>query len=256
MKKRFAEIMTRMAVIGMSALGMVMAGCGKQEMTDVVEESGSETILALSENEGQKESIYKEAMNNLNERGILPDGEYAYVKTADVTDALPNQSVLYDIDKDGVDELMISVGGTCMADTCLYIFQYNEESRQFFRELAVWPAVHFYSNGLAVIFASHNHGYSCNPDFWPYDICQYHLSDAEWQKIFEVDAWEKEYYPVDYDGNVFPDEADMDYDGMVYRITKKDEDEVTILDGNEYEAWLSELIGNAEVMELSWTQSD
>lgn len=234
LKKRSIKI-----IMGILTVGIWLAGCGNKE---------------TEEAEGMMQGHYDAAVENLIKKGILPDGQDAYVGHAE--DAWPNHMALSDIDGDGKEELLLSIGGTCMADTCLYIFQYDEGSGEFRRELAVWPRVDFYTNGLVVEEASHNHGMSGNDDFWPYSVSCYDSDTDLYQTIFEVDGWEKEYRPTDYDGNAFPDEMDIDGDGFVYRITEKSEDELTILDNTDYEAWFENLIGDAGIIQIAFIELD
>lgn len=256
LKRQCIKIIAGMLIAGTLAAGCENANVENEDFTGSLETIITEvTEIAepeVSDDEWIMLEQYKDALENLNKNGILPDGQDAYVGY--VKDAWPNKAALCDIDGDGQDELILSVGGTCMADCCLYVFQYDGESETFQCELAVWPCVSFYTNGVVVEQASHNHGLSYNVDFWPYSVICYDFNTDLYQRLFEVDGWEKEYYPVDYDGNDFPDEADADGDGFLYRITDENDDKLTILDGSDYEIWFDNLIGDAKEIQIPFIE--
>ena len=144
-----------------------------------------------------------------------------------------------------------------MADMGYYVYQFDEsldDMYQFRQELVVWPSATFYSNGIIIAECSHNHGYSDNGEFWPYYIYDYSGEPDEYVKLWEVDAWEKRLYEKDYQGVKFPDNIDIDGDGMVYRISVEETGELMLMDGADYKDWVSEQIEDGEEIEIVWRE--
>jgi len=67
-----------------------------------------------------------------------------------------------------------------------------------------------------------------------------------------VDSWEKAYYGETVREESFPTEVDADGDGIVYYCMDNEFEYVNPLDGAEYEAWYSELLQGAELVELEY----
>ena len=197
---------------------------------------------------------YIKAIDSLINDRLLPDGQAAYVGDGEVD---RNRVAFMDIDQDGRKEFLLDIGGTCMGDMGIYVYQLNEsldEDNRFGRELAAWFDAKFYTNGLAVEQASHNHGYSDLPDFWPYSVAKYDAKADAYKDIWDVDAWEKERCEKDRRGTLFPDDIDTDGDGVVYRITNMETEELIMLDKEEYHSWGNSLLQSAEVIKIPWVQ--
>ena len=195
---------------------------------------------------------YIKAIDRLINDRLLPDGQEAYVGEGK---GAGNKAVFMDIDQDGRKELLLDIGGTCMADMGIYVYQLNEslgEANQFGRELVAWFDTDFYTNGLAVEQASHNHGYSDLPDFWPCSVAKYDAKADAYKDIWDVDAWEKSRREEDRDGNPFPDDIDTDGDGVVYRITNMETGELIMMDKEDYQFWCSSLLQGAEMIKIPW----
>ena len=69
--------------------------------------------------------IYLNAVEELENTGYLPNGDYCYVDNGTGFEkqkelAYPNEFVIYDINDDGIDELLIGIEGTCNSDSAQY----------------------------------------------------------------------------------------------------------------------------------------
>ncbi len=229
----------------------------RSETTDFWSTAGMEVWMETFAPELESNIFYVAALNRLENAGILPDGSEAYVSEGE---ASGNRVAFQDVDMDGQNELLLDIGGTCMADMGIYVYQYDESlddldnALKFRRELVVWFEQTFYSNGIVIAKWSHNHGYSDTDKFWPYDVYSYSNEIDEYVKMWNVDAWEKRRREVDYDGKAFPDSVDTDKDGMVYRICAEETGELTLLDSAEYTEWLEELLKEAEEIPILWKE--
>lgn len=200
---------------------------------------------------------YMEALQNLEENGVLPDGKFAYAVN-NFKDVMLNSNhvALEDVDMDGLEELIISIGGTCAADMVLYVYQYQEDTDGFRRELATLPSMQFYSkfysNGNVITYASHNNGYSgIDVDFWPYYLYCYDSDADEYRQEVSVYAWERLYQPEIYGGKAFPDNIDKDENGLVYLLYEEEEGEPEILDDTEYAKWYQKQVGDTEQIDIT-----
>lgn len=175
--------------------------------------------------------------------GILPDG--TVLDWIDTESAAKNDFILYDVDSDGQEELLLYWGNASMAGMGLYVFGYADG--EVYEELHAFPMAVFYDNGIVEELWSHNHGLAGNTDFWPYSI---HLYDAEsdiYQTVGAADAWSLEQPAA---AEEFPTNIDTDGDGMVYFLLPADWDgsysSSYLADGAEYEAWRNSYLNGAE----------
>jgi len=204
--------------------------------------------------EGNESIYYVKALENLQINRLLPDGKEAYISEGNV---FGNSMAFRDVDMDGRKELILNIAGTCIGDMGLYVYQLDEGSGEKFlfrQELAIWPDATFYSNGLVMAMWSHNHGYSANDEFWPFDIYAYEKEADTYVKRWNVDAWEKQVKEVDYNGTEFPDDIDLDGDGMVYRMLSEETNELLLMDKADYEEWFAERIEGAEKISINWNR--
>ncbi len=139
------------------------AGKEKQQDEDgIADEMSPEEKLVLER--------YQEAVTKLAEENVFPNGQLAepYVFVGEQAN---NYYKIIDIDRDGRQELIIHYpDASCMAAMSYYIFEYDTESGQFHQELAEFPAVQIFENGILIAKSSHNHGKSNLDDFWPYTV--------------------------------------------------------------------------------------
>ena len=118
--------------------------------------------------------IYLNAVEKLENTGYLPNGDYCYVDNGIGFEkqkelAYPDEYIIYDINDDGIDELLIGVGGTCNSDSAQYIYRFSEKKEEFELLFDYYYGCRFYENGLIYAPASHS-GYTYNDDFWPYEV--------------------------------------------------------------------------------------
>jgi hypothetical protein len=160
-----------------------------------------------------------------------------------------DEFAVFDVDKDGTDELIFLHTATCMAGMVGYVYGVDENG-ELYEKLGSAPFMHFYSNGLITVDDSHNQGVSGS--FWPHSVCQYNAETGVYEWIYYVSAWDKEEFPENYYTNEkFPDEADTSGSGFVYYIyeTKPEDDgrgEPDPVDVTVYDEWYDTLFGSAK----------
>ena len=112
---------------------------------------------------------YLNAVEKLENTGYLPNGDYCYVDNGTGFEkqkelAYPNEFVIYDINDDGIDELLIGIEGTCNSDSAQYIYRFSEKKEELELLFDYYYGCRFYENGLIYAPASHS-GYTYNDDF-------------------------------------------------------------------------------------------
>ena len=208
----------------------------------------NEVVLVADE---FRKAAYTEALERIAQEHISPDNQEW--SATGIT-----QFAVYDIDFDGREELMLFRDDGSMAGMGFYIYDYNEKKNMLYQELAVFPSLKFYDNGMVEAMASHNHGMApgyVDEDFWPYSLYQYNPKTDVYDYVLNVDAWEKMYSEKAWTGEVFPDKADFDGDGILYYIMTDGEynyDEP--VDGAEYRKWRASILGELLQLDIPFIQ--
>lgn len=147
-----------------------------------------------------------------------------------------DQFAVFDVDGDGRDELILTYTDTTMAEMGASIYDYDAEQDCLVQELAAFPMLTFYDNGVIQADWSHNQGLA--GDFWPYTLYQYDKDADYYNPVGMVDAWEGTMFPEDFEGNPFPEDVDVSHSGYVYYIMDYGNYETDHpVDQAEYEAW-------------------
>lgn len=160
-----------------------------------------------------------------------------------------NHFALCDVNGDGKDELIVQFVTAPMAGNIETVYSYHEEDNTLHKILAVFPAMTYYSNGLVKEDWSHGSALA-GEEYWPYNLYQYNAETREYELIAEVNMWSKSVDTVDYKGDSFPTDIDAENAGTVFILTQ---DNTTVtLSKSDYEAWLSDVMGNAKEMQISY----
>ncbi len=198
------------------------------------------------------EAIYMEAVERLAKEHIFPNGEQA--DPYETNGATENYYKILDVDEDGRQELIINYpNASAMATMAYYIFDYDMEKGEFYEELVEWPAVTIYDNGIILAEASHNHGRSNLDDFWPYYVHQYDEESDTYKLVAQVDAWQYIRFEGAEPDADFPQEKDINGDGVVYYLPDENTFEPeTIMDNEEYHQWFLKLTEGAQKIEIEY----
>lgn len=216
-----------------------------RQIEDVRSQKRTETS-ELSEEE--RMAAYRSVLENVFYYQDFPDGlDRGY-------DGLSlNKYAIFDIDFDGNKELIIAYTSTYMAGMETLIYDFDEETGTAFEEFSEFPSLTFYTNGVIVANASHNHGRaSSSEDFWPYTLYKYNEATDTYLQIAMVDAWASSYADM-VGGESFPKETDADNDGMVYYIMTGGEYVLeTPIDNAEYLQWWDSYVGEAHKIRIPY----
>ena len=184
---------------------------------------------------------YQDVLFDLLYESKLPDDSESEV----VYPITLNRFTICDVDFDGKDELMILHSATYSAQTRTYILEYRPETGTLYEEAVIYPGFRVFENGILTAVSLYNHSNAAREGraLWPYSLYQYDAENDTYEFLFEISAWDKYYHPAH-----FPEDADKDGDGMVYRFTA----DGIWQDGAAYEAWFAETFGKLKEGDMSW----
>lgn len=189
--------------------------------------------------------IYQEALSAFLYNELWPDGREV-VYDHKYHDFTRNQFVVYDIDGDGREELMISFNNTYTYAQTLEIYEYDERSGEMRQELIEYPNCVFYDNGYIWVGASHNQSPS---DFWPFSLLEYDDDSDTYVYVGSAYAIDKK-----YDTANFPDSVDKNGNGRVYYYSESQNygADTEPVDDAIYEEWFDSCVGNAKELDIPW----
>ena len=253
MKKRTISIL---AAVMAAAL---LWGCAPQQ--DTVETTVSiihrettaptvppETTLPTTQPEETSEA-FRAALKTIHDELIFPGlPDSAKIELWEPGTIEDEQFAILDVDGDGAEELLVSVSNTYMAGMCEVIYGYDAKSDSVRVEAQVFPGVTYYP-GMKQVPSSHNQGHAGDV-LWPYSVMTYDPTEDSYKLTYYVDAWSREISETDYEGNPYPEDIDTDRDGYVYLITENDQQ--SILNRADFEAWEAELFAGKEPLNVPW----
>lgn len=197
-------------------------------------------------------AAYIEAVKKLVNDNVYPDGTETGFVEDDLYgygDMSENKYAIADVDADGRDELIISFVTAPMAGELEMVCSYDEATGSLKTELAAFPAVTYYTKGIAKAEDSHNQGWA-GDRLWPYALYCYNTKTGEYELTYSIDAWDKNLASEDYEGNPYPADIDKDGDGYVVEMIQNGESKyISVAD---YEAWLKDTLGDVEELKIDF----
>ena len=202
--------------------------------------SMSDPATAVAETDLAAEK-YLDVLEGIYYDSVLPDGQRLEPYT-EYFEESPNEFAIFDIDGDGRDELIIRYINTYTAGMFGVVYGYDSTENRLTTQLLEFPALSFYPNGTVEAGWSHNQGLAGR--FWPCTLYQYDSTSDSYFPIAFVDAWDREFFETDFDGNPFPNDADPNGDNIVYYIyLYGQQEEPAPVSQQEFDAWYHEMIG-------------
>lgn len=213
--------------------------------------SETETTPALPPEQQELYSAYQNALTNLLDHSVLPDGKSTNTKA----DFFSIQNV----DEEETEELILAWTTTSSFGNIFHVYQYDIATDTFHVKWNKSSSVKLYDKGTVLIPVPVNYGLSSTDEFYPYGIYQYQNDKNAYTFQAYVDAWQKSYLSADYDGNPYPSNIDTENAGMVYCISYCREGDDYVNDYNysqsQYDQFCDENFGmqitTDHMMELS-----
>lgn len=231
----------------------------KEDAPSVTEVIKSETERGTDEaSQGDTEEdkaaarkAFKAVMNGINEQHTLPDGHP--LDWNEFSDMTKNEFAIYDVDQDGKEELLIIYNNASMAGMLEIVYAYDSTTDSVRQQILDFPGFTYYQNGILEAPLSHRTDTPSGDSFWPYSLYQYDSKDDTYHNIAMVDSWDKSVSETSFSGAAFPEERDLDQDGVIYYIVKEGEYEYKDpVDRDEYDKWLAGYIQNSAVLDIPY----
>jgi predicted nucleic acid-binding Zn ribbon protein len=206
----------------------------------IIENNDEETVVESSEdeqiisNEKMIEAYYGVLSGIYNDR-VWADGSEVMLEPSELN-STDNTFAIYDIDLDGMDELIILMAGTSMANANTVVYGYDESTDTVYKECDSWIYTDFYNDGTVITEYGQKGGYGeYRRDIYKYDAINDIYNYKGWYDEYDLEVF-LEYGTEDF----FPYEGDTDGNGLTYCIYDLDYnfDGSTYVDDNVYEEWL------------------
>lgn len=160
-----------------------------------------------------------------------------------------NHFAMYDINNDGMEELIVQFVTAPVAGNMETVYSYDEKTDTLVNQLSVFPAVTYYEGGFIKEEWSHGSDLA-GEDYWPYNLYQYNAQTGQYDPVAEVNMWSKSVDVVDYKGDPYPEDIDKEKAGTVFILTRNGVTET--ISKSDYEAWLSALIGDNHILQIPY----
>ncbi len=209
--------------------GQNVDGCNQCEatFTALFEQVKQETYVVTV-----RRNYYADVLERLYYYDRLPDdGDDIDAKMAGDYETY----AVYDIDGDGIEELMLYVDRPGTGSSWSIIYEYNVDTDSLKQELYAYMSNQFYSNGRVVGMDDSSHGvmvYVYNPENDDY-------SDSYLTIMRGTTYW-------DMGSN------NEDHSGYDYRVYHSNTEEETYMTEEEYNQWLADQTAGATELEIPW----
>lgn len=190
-----------------------------------------------------QETLYQLLLNEVYPEGMNPEFEPLFGSLED------NRFAVMDVNGNGTEELIIQFTTASMAENVEIIYDYGEEEETIRPVLTLFPALTYYENGIIQEKWAHGHDLS-GEEYWPYNLYRYQETTGEYELVAEVNMWSRSAGTIDYKGDPYPEDIDAEKAGIVFILSRNGVTET--VSKSSYEAWLEEIIGNAQVVSVPY----
>lgn len=191
---------------------------------------------------------YRFALQQISFEHMYPDGTDTGFD-GDVGFIEDNNFALFDVNGDGLEELIVKFVTAPMDQNAETVYAYDADTGTVKQLLSVYPQVTYYPGGIVKELWFHGSGLA-GEDYWPYTLYRYNSESGIYECIAEVNMWSRDVDVVNYKGDPYPDDIDAEGAGTVFIVTQGDQ--TTTVSMSAYTAWLEELLGSAEPMTIPY----
>ncbi len=191
---------------------------------------------------------YQAALRQLVSEHVYPDGTDTGFDSA-FGSMEDNQFALYDVNGDGGDELIVRFTTAPMAGNTEMIYTFQEGDGTLKQILIASSNLTYYANGI--IKEDWSHGSElAGEGYWPYTLYQYNANQGSFEELAQVNMWSKVVDTVDFKGDPYPDDIDVEGAGTVFILSQADE--VKTVSKSDYEQWLADTMGTAAELDVPY----
>ncbi|MBR1528784.1 MAG: hypothetical protein IJ642_05735 [Oscillospiraceae bacterium] len=213
--------------------------------SETIPESVTETMSASA----PEKITYYSVLESILRTQSFQNDFFEILNDSDISE---NEFAIYDVDHDGLEELIIRWPNTASASVSGVVYGYDSEGN-IYNKLKTTSYMRFYSNG--VIEADTAYRSPIGGDFWGYTLYQYDSESGLYTGIASVEAWSKAVLEDETSGiqETYPEYADVSNSGYVYFISHSDEENTELsdpLDITTYQTWHISYIGGAAEIDL------
>ena len=201
-----------------------------------------------AETKNERLAEYRSALRQIVSEHVYPDGtdtgfDSAYGSMED------NRFALYDVNGDGVDELIVRFTTAPMAGNTETIYTFQQADGTLKELLTASPNLTYYEGGI--IKEDWSHGSElAGEDYWPYTLYQYNAAEGSFEELAQVNMWSKAVDTVDFKGDPYPDDIDAEGAGTVFLLGIADE--VKTVSKSDYEQWLADTMGDPAELDIPY----
>ena len=204
--------------------------------SEIITESITETAVS------SEKKTYRSVLEHIFKYHRFQEEEFSIVNDSDIYE---NEFAVYDVDNDGIEELVIRWANASVASVIGIVYSYDSEGNVYCK-LKTTPYLRFYSNGVIEADAVHHSAQA--GDFWAYSLYQYDETEHLYKEAGFVDAWDKSV--IDGVQETFPEYADVSNTGFVYFISSEEEGISDPMDITDYQTWHDSYISGASEINL------
>ncbi len=187
---------------------------------------------------------YADALTRLLEEHVYPDGRPDGF-TGEFHSMDENRFCIYDVDRDGREELVLKFLAGEVDDHRAMVLDYDEAEGRLWVQLDEYPSLAFFENGAVLVHWAYNQGRG--GAFWPYSLYVYRPESDSYSFVGSVDAWDRT-----IDTDQYPYEVDVSQTGFVYYLSTGGAPSIEPVDDTVYQQWLAPYVGDAHQAVLTY----
>lgn len=170
---------------------------------------------------------------------------YEFNGKVDLKDIEENDFAIFDVNQDGIGELIVSFTNTCTASMYTGVWTIDKNTNSVVQYARLGVSCEFYNNGTVKVKASHNQ--SAGFAVWPYTLYRYDNRQSAYVSYANAYSVEKKY---DYTGNEYSIDKDIDNDGVIYYFETNGQHRPLTLE--EYNKLVNEYIPDDKLIQLDY----
>ena len=186
---------------------------------------------------------YQDALNQVINNNILSNGTQLNADGC-INPITDNYFSIYDIDNDGLDELIINFIYSDSNQLKIHsVFGYDDKTNELHNELQDYVGITYLNNNEPYV-TWENDADTASDELWPYTVYEYNSINDVYDVKYQISA-HKVGETVDFLGNKIDPLADTDNAGVVFLVVDKKNNTSTTLSKSAYQTFYNELFADS-----------